>query len=121
MMCAATKNKRTDMRAVSSMTVAQVDNLLFRRLAVGGCGIRAPTADCQSAIQQRATLRYDSESLLREVLLRRNSQRDDAAGNFGIQPDANADWLALGLHILVNDFLPPLERLALRVNRHAHR
>ena len=52
---------------------------------------------------------------------RRNPQRDDAAGNFGVQRNADADRFALGVHIFVNDFLPPLERAALRVNRHAHR
>jgi len=39
--------------------VAQVDNLLFRRLAVGGAALaQATPADCQSATQQTASLRY---------------------------------------------------------------
>src|ERR1039458_1391537 len=97
------------------MKVAQVANLLLRRLAVGGCGNRAPTADCQSATQQSATLRYDSESLWREVLLRRNPQRDDAAGNFFVQRDADADGFALGVNVLVNRFLFQLKAPALWV------
>jgi len=48
---------RTTPRAATA--VAQVGNLLHRRLAVGPVtGIQAP-ADCQSAIQQTARLRYN--------------------------------------------------------------
>jgi D-alanyl-D-alanine carboxypeptidase len=45
-----------------SRLVAQVGNLLFRRLAVGGAAGAHEPADCQSATPQTASLRYGSSA-----------------------------------------------------------
>ncbi len=50
------------------MSVAQIFNLLYRRIvfcqgsAIREIGFVRPLAECNSAIQQSATLRYEKES-----------------------------------------------------------
>jgi hypothetical protein len=46
-------------RAQISVFVAQVSNLLFRRLPAGNLSVLATPADWKSAIQQVGNLRYD--------------------------------------------------------------
>jgi hypothetical protein len=43
-----------------SLSVAQVGNLLYRRLVVGRLLAYRAAADCQSATRQTASLRYDT-------------------------------------------------------------
>jgi hypothetical protein len=42
------------------LSVAQVGNMLYRRLIVGQLLAYRAAADCQSATQQTASLRYDT-------------------------------------------------------------
>jgi RNA 3'-terminal phosphate cyclase (ATP) len=83
------------------LPVAQVGNLPFRRLAVGNTSEEATPADCQSATQQTASLRYT----------------DGGGAGGGPQLSATVCLAGLPRHIGEREFAALRQRLALAPER----